>query len=256
MDKRLVMLAGPGESTNILFHALSHEFRIARVIIEKPVPRLEFLKRRVKRLGFLKVSGQVLFQALIAPFLFRSAARRIEAIKQDSQLDDSEIDPEFVSGVDSVNSDRAIELLRKLDPDLVVINGTRIISERVLHSVDAPFVNIHAGITPLYRGVHGGYWALVEGRPDACGATVHLVDRGIDTGGIIDQALIEPRDDDNFATYPVLQLAAGINILKRVIPDILAGKFPTKQAPAGKSGLWSHPTILEYLRHRLLRGVR
>ena len=32
----------------------------------------------------------------------------------------------------------------------------------MLQSVEAIFVNTHVGITPKYRGVHGGYWSLVK----------------------------------------------------------------------------------------------
>ena len=42
---------------------------------------------------------------------------------------------------------------------------------------------MHAGITPQYRGVHGGYWAVVNNDPEHCGVTIHFVDKGIDTGG-------------------------------------------------------------------------
>ena len=45
-----------------------------------------------------------------------------------------------------------------------------------------PVINMHAGITLRYRGVHGGYWALAEQHPEWVGTTVHLVDPGIDTG--------------------------------------------------------------------------
>src|SRR5438093_9923670 len=53
----------------------------------------------------------------------------------------------------------------------VVVNGTRIISEAVLTASDAVFINMHAGITPKYRGVHGGYWALYNGDGEAASST-------------------------------------------------------------------------------------
>ena len=76
-------------------------------------------------------------------------------------------------------------------------------------AIDVPVINIHAGVTPRYRGVHGGYWALREGRPGLAGSTVHLVDPGIDTGGILAQATFTAGDADSIATYPLLHLACG-----------------------------------------------
>ncbi len=252
----LVLLAGPGESTNILYHALKNDCLVDRVILEEPVPRAEFLRKRIKRLGPGKVFGQVAFQAIVVPWLKQTSGLRIGAIRREYDLDNSPIDGDKVAKVASVNSDEAIELLKELNPKLVVINGTRIVSARVLRSVAARFINIHAGITPLYRGVHGAYWALVENNRKACGVTVHFVDEGIDTGGILAQEVIQPAPWDNFVTYPMLQLGAGVNLLKKIIADVMAGQEQLKPAPEGRSVLWSHPTLFEYLRHRVSLGVK
>jgi folate-dependent phosphoribosylglycinamide formyltransferase PurN len=66
--------------------------------------------------------------------------------------------------------------LKAINPDLVIVNGTRIISKKVLSSINSKFVNIHVGITPKYRGVHGTYWALVNNDVENSGVTVHFVD--------------------------------------------------------------------------------
>jgi hypothetical protein len=57
-SKKIVMLAGPGESTNILFHALNQEFGIHRLIVETPVSQQQLLKRRAEKLGWATVAGQ------------------------------------------------------------------------------------------------------------------------------------------------------------------------------------------------------
>ena len=47
--RRIVMLAGKGVSTNILFHSLKNDFHIQAVILEDAVPAKEFLKKRNKK---------------------------------------------------------------------------------------------------------------------------------------------------------------------------------------------------------------
>jgi folate-dependent phosphoribosylglycinamide formyltransferase PurN len=64
--------------------------------------------------------------------------------------------------------------------------------QRKYSSINSKFVNIHVGITPKYRGVHGTYWALVNNDVENSGVTVHFVDEGIDTGNIINQAIVVP----------------------------------------------------------------
>lgn len=256
MNKAIVILAGAGASTNIVYNALSAEFEIISVIIEKPIPRTEFLKRRIKRLGLLKVIGQVLFQLVRVFYLERRSRRRIRELKETFKLNDSPVGANRIINVASVNSDETITILKDINPPVVVVNGTRIISDQVLKCIPGKFINIHAGITPLYRGTHGAYWALVEKNKAACGVTAHLVDSGIDTGHILGQAIIEPTEEDNFTTYPLLQLAAGIPLLKKAVNDLFEDRIEIKPYPEGRSRLWSHPTLFEYLRYRLAHGVK
>ena len=254
--KKIVLLAGPGESTNIMFHALEQEFGVSQVILETPVSQKQLLKRRTEKLGWATVAGQVLFKLLVAAPLTRASQHRLQAIKQQAGLVDTPIPADCLTRVPSVNSPECIAALQALQPDVVVVNGTRIIAKRVLSSVACPFINTHAGITPLYRGVHGGYWALANNDAAHCGVSVHLVDAGIDTGGIIAQALIQPTEEDNFTTYPLLQVVAGLPLLKQAVRDALQDSVRLQAAPEGPSRLWSHPTLTEYLRHRRRTGTR
>jgi len=253
---KIVILAGPGESTNILFHALDAEFGVHRIVVETPISQKQLLKRRVEKLGYATVAGQILFKLLIASTLSNSSQSRLQAIKDQENLDDKPLPESRVIRVPSINSQECIAQLQELQPDIIVVNGTRIISRKVLTSVPCKFINTHAGITPLYRGVHGGYWALANNDPQHCGVSVHLVDPGIDTGAIIAQALIEPTEEDNFTTYPLLQLAAGLPLLKAAVHAALFGELQLRPAPAGQSKLWSHPTLNEYLLNRLRKGIR
>ena len=253
--KKIVLLAGEGVSSHVVYHAVHAALGIHAVILEAPVDKKTFLKRRIKKLGLPKVIAQVLFQSLIVPLLHAGSKKRIAAIKQQYQLDDSPIPENIIERVPSVNSDATIALLQQLQPDLVIVNGTRIIAEKVLRSVNCRFINTHAGITPAYRGVHGAYWALASNDAGNAGVTVHLVDKGIDTGSVLYQALILIDKTDNFTTYPLLQLAAGIPLLIKASEDVLNGSLQTVKGTT-QSGLWSHPGIFEYVYRRLIKKVK
>ncbi len=248
-DKKIVVLAGPGESTNILFHALDAAFAVHRIIVETPVSQQQLLKRRAEKLGWATVAGQIAFKLLVAGPLGRKSQPRLRALRQEHGLNDKVLPANRTLHVDSVNSSACIAALQELQPDVVVVNGTRIIAKRVLTSIPCPFINTHAGITPRYRGVHGGYWALANDDAAHCGVSVHLVDAGIDTGGIISQALIHPTAADNFATYPLLQLIAGLPLLLDAVRAALTGTIQLRPSPAGESRLWSHPTLAQYLKN-------
>lgn len=252
----IVLLAQDKESTRIVYHALAQEFSDVRVVLERRVSRVQLMRRRAETLGIVTVIGQILFMIFIVPVLRRVAANRVEAIKQEFKLDSSPIDGP-VTRVSSVNSAEARRVLQELDPGLVVVNGTRIIGHRTLSTLTAPIINMHAGITPLYRGVHGGYWALVEGRPDLVGTTIHFIDEGIDTGGVIAQATFQISREDSFVTYPYLHLAVGLPLLINAVEQILNDNLETKKkVPNLASKLRFHPTIWGYLANWTLNSVK
>jgi len=255
-SKKIVLLGREDSQTAIVYNSLRSEFPFARVIVEEGESRLKFVKRRAKKLGIGKALGQIAFRIIVVPWLTAGSRRRLEEIIRQFALDASPVPAEQLTRVSSVNSDRTIQLLQELQPGVIVVSGTRIISARVLNCVPAVFINIHAGITPMYRGVHGGYWALVENNLDACGVTVHEVDTGVDTGRILGQIRITPNGSDNFVTYGFLQLAAGLPLLKKAVRDACEGQLRPIAAPEGTSRLWTHPTLGQYVYHRMKSGVK
>ncbi|RYY58862.1 MAG: formyl transferase, partial [Chitinophagaceae bacterium] len=225
MDKKIVLLCSEGFSTTVLYNYISRFYPVERVIAETPMRGMSLAKRRINKLGWPTVAAQVAFMAAVVPVLRRKAAARLGEIRSMDVFDETPIPAAAIQRVDSVNDSASITLLQQLDPDVVLVNGTRIISKKVLDSVRAKFINMHTGITPKYRGVHGGYWAMKNDDPVHCGVTVHLVDKGIDTGAVLHQALIHPNAQDNFVTYPYLQYAAGLPLVKQAVDDLFDGKL-------------------------------
>jgi phosphoribosylglycinamide formyltransferase-1 len=256
---RIVLLAGPGDPTYLVYRYLAARYGDVVLVMEQPVPRVALARRRARRLGWPTVLGQIAFVVVALPFLRWTSRRRKGQILAGSGLDVTEVAP--AHQVASVNLPETAELLRRLAPAVVVVNGTRIIADSILTAVPSPFINIHAGITPRYRGVHGGYWALAERRPDLVGTTVHLVVAGLDTRGVLARAVFAPPPPDSIATYPYRHLADGLPLLAEQIDRVLAGKEPGRAEPLGQdddgdSSLRWHPTLWGYLWARVRRGVR
>lgn len=252
---KLVVLATDSPSTWMMVNALREDHPNLRVVIENPISRLMLLKRRMARIGVVKVVGQILFM-LYLPVLKRWSAKRIRVLVASAGLSTEPLSNVSITRFDSVNSQACIDWLHQEQPSVVVLNGTRIVSPALLASCNAIFLNTHCGITPAYRGVHGGYWALVCGDLENVGVTVHLVDAGVDTGGIVFQAAIEIDEQDNFLTYPVKQYIAGIPLMRRAIADVISGNLRMHRRDDLPSAIWHHPTLWQYLWARLRRGVR
>ncbi|QJD31135.1 formyl transferase [Methylococcus geothermalis] len=251
---RIVLLCTDSPSSRIMYHGLSSHVDIAAVIIENPVSLMHFVRRRIKKLGLMATAGQLLFIAC-NKLMARFSARRIAELISVYELNDAPLPENLSIRVRTVNGSETIGLLREFKPDAVVINGTRLLSKEVLDAVEAPFINTHMGMTPRYRGVHGGYWALANKDRENCGVTVHLVDTGIDTGGVLYQDTIEIDDNDNFNTYPIHQIAKAIPLMKTALDDVRAHSI--RIAPGvSPSRLWHHPTLFGYIRNRILLAVK
>lgn len=250
---KVVLLCGQSVSSRMMFHGLSECAEIS-VIRERAVPNVEKLRRRMKKLGVVSTVGQSLF-ILLSKALRIVHGKRFDTLKSELGLVDDPIPRGVVTDVESINCSSVVEKIAAVKPDLVVVNGTRIISSKVLNAINVPVVNTHMGITPRYRGVHGGYWAVAEGDLDHFGVTVHKVDAGIDTGGVLYQATIKPSKDDTFITYPLLQMSAAIPLVQRVIGDVSAGTL-TECDGVGPSKLWYHPSIFQYLYLWVMHGRR
>ena len=101
--------------------------------------------------------------------------------------------------VRDLNDTACEDLLRKVQPDLVAFTGGGLIRSNILALPKLGVLNCHTGILPPYRGMDVVEWTAAEGRIDdvGFGATLHFMDKGVDSGPIILKRTIstEPKDD-------------------------------------------------------------
>jgi methionyl-tRNA formyltransferase len=243
----IIILASRDELSYLLINHLAHQFKIAQVVFEAPHTR-KMLRYRLKKLGIWKVAGQLAFLIMDRLLIRRQSRPLIERLLSghDASPPDGRLP---VIDVDSVNGSEVTALLNQHEPQVVVVTGTGIIAKRIL-ALAPTFINIHVGITPRYRGVHGGFWAVYEGRPDLAGTTIHRVDPGVDTGAIIAQVPITVEPNDTYRTLPVKQYLAALETMSQAIQAALDGRLTTYERDDLQSKQWYSPTPLEYLQFR------
>jgi phosphoribosylglycinamide formyltransferase-1 len=82
-------------------------------------------------------------------------------------------------------------------PDWVVSAGfMKLLGPAVLGAFPARVVNTHPALLPAFPGAHAVRDALAAG-VDTTGATVHLVDAGVDTGPVLAQRAVPVLPDDD-----------------------------------------------------------
>ena len=246
---KVVVFCTEGTNSRLLVNLLLVHFDLTAVYVEPNENKRKVFKRRVKNLGLLKALGQVAFQLGILPFI-RSKGRKKELLANFNQRD-LPIANNLKKNVASINNLDIEKVFATDKPDFIFINGTGILDKNLLEKIDIPIVNIHVGITPAFRGVHGGYWAIRNQQPELFGVTLHLVDAGIDTGNIIDQKILTIEETDNFKTYPLLQYIGGLKLIEKNITQFKNKEIKTKESITSVSELHSHPTYFGYLKGRL-----
>ncbi|WP_204913504.1 phosphoribosylglycinamide formyltransferase [Microlunatus spumicola] len=101
------------------------------------------------------------------------------------------------AGADRAAWDAALaERVAAYAPDLVVSAGfMKLVGPGFLARFGGRMINTHPALLPAFPGMHGPRDALAYGVKVA-GATVFLVDAGVDTGVVLDQAVVPVLDDD------------------------------------------------------------
>lgn len=108
--------------------------------------------------------------------------------------------PELVREVPHINHPDVVALARELQPDLIAVFGTSLIRGELLKQGRIGIANLHGGLSPEYRGADCTFWALYNGEPEKVGCTLHWIDAGIDTGGLIAHVRPQVRPDDDELT--------------------------------------------------------
>lgn len=110
--------------------------------------------------------------------------------------------PTFVKKVGQFSSraywDRALtDTVAAFEPDLVISAGfMKLVGEKFLARFEGRMLNTHPALCPAFPGMHGAADALAYG-VKVTGATLFVVDGGVDTGPIIAQVPIEVAADDD-----------------------------------------------------------
>ncbi len=93
--------------------------------------------------------------------------------------------------------DELLAAVQQWQPDLVVLSGLmRLLPPRVVEALAPRVINTHPAYLPEFPGAHGVRDALAAGAAQT-GASVIVVDTGVDTGPILAQERVPVLPDDS-----------------------------------------------------------
>ncbi|WP_404311880.1 phosphoribosylglycinamide formyltransferase [Agrococcus terreus] len=129
-------------------------------------------------------------------------------------------------------SARVADRIEAFEPDLVVLSGfMRLLSPEAVARFSPALLNTHPAYLPEFPGAHGVRDALAAGVPQT-GASVIVVDAGVDTGPILAQERIAVEDDDDESSLHDRIKPVERELLARVITDIAEGAIDLHEVGA------------------------
>jgi len=108
-------------------------------------------------------------------------------------------------------------------PDLILIFGGKILKGAWIDGAKYGSINLHYGILPYYRSSHSTQFALYHEAYEKIGATIHYIDKGVDTGLIILKCYAQP-DVSDFQELLANIFKGGIDALIRTALKIINGE--------------------------------
>lgn len=150
----------------------------------------------------------------------------------DEILAASGLPPERVLTADRLKKDPdALDALRSFGAEMgVSLLYGYILPKAVLDLFARGCVNLHPSMLPYNRGANTNVWAIVDRTP--AGATLHLLDPGVDTGPILAQREVPVLPTDTGASLYHRQEEACLELLRASWPRLLRGELqPKPQAP-------------------------
>ncbi|MCR5351264.1 MAG: methionyl-tRNA formyltransferase, partial [Bacteroidales bacterium] len=136
-----------------------------------------------------------------------------------------------------------LEALHAWKADLFVVVAFRMLPEEVWAMPKLGTINLHAALLPQYRGAAPINWAVINGEKIS-GVTTFMIDKDIDTGGIILRQEVRIRPDETAGELHdelmevgsdlVLQTVEGLiqhNVELRVQRSFIQGSEELKPAP-------------------------
>jgi len=209
--------------------ALSHSDRSA-------IANIGFLLKRCKERIHLDRRGYKKNKRLYSPFAFIGSIHSLHCLNQ-RRIVQMESEKNFFTdfvnqelpkakqqpqSIDHPNSKNFVSTLKNTSPYLLLVLGGPILKPDLLNHVRGLCLNLHTGWSPEYRGSYTVDWTLHERDLNHLGATVHLIDRQVDSGHILRrQRTTDLKANDRPGDVFCRVVQTGTELMKQSVQDIL-----------------------------------
>jgi|GEM_PF-6451422 len=130
--------------------------------------------------------------------------------------------------------------LKDLQPDYLLLCGTRLIKPHILSIPKKGTLNAHSAMLPHYRGAKSEYWILSKGDTQFAGVTIHWVDATLDTGDLCLQEQLPVSTCETTKTLRAKSITLSAHLFSEVLRRLAHGE--TLRTPQVGGSQYERPT--------------
>lgn len=116
--------------------------------------------------------------------------------------------------VKGLNSNKTLRFLGQTKPQWLIYSGGGILKEPIIELLDGNILNAHQGPLPDTRGMNAAEWSILLDKKQE--VTIHLINKGIDTGKIIKRISYSFDSNDDIESIRQKAIIKGVEGLVEV----------------------------------------
>jgi len=193
-------------------------------------------------LFIIRTSGLVFFLEMFRMKILRKLAGGSQKTSPQALAAKHHV-PVFISR--NINDADSLAQLKSWQPDLVIsTNFSHYIGRKARMVAKYGTWNLHKALLPEYRGMAPSFHALREEK-NQVGVTMHVVEKGFDTGDILTQKAMPVRTVDTVYSLNCRASADGGRMMATFLKNLDLENFTASPQPDGDWKNYTYPTSRE-----------
>jgi len=145
----------------------------------------------------------------------------------------------------SHNDPECEAILKSEKPDVIVVYGTAILREHIFRHARKVTLNMHTGLSPLYRGDSTLFWPIYYDDKEHLGVTVHKLVAEVDGGDIVYTGKVTYSAGDSEADLFAKGVKVGTELYLQAVQDVLSdgAVYHRQDLSLGREFRWIHRTV-------------
>ncbi len=200
----------------------SNQLALAKKINDiYPINTIVLETKKIRR----KLTINFFFQKIIEKIFLSSVSKAWFGMLSHYKQKDLTISNVNILNTSNINSEEVYFKTKSINPDLIIVSGTRLIKDRLLSlKPKIGILNLHTGLSPYVKGgPNCTNWCIANNQFHFIGNTIMWIDKGIDSGDILATELTPLNGKESLVELHLTVMEHAHELYLRAIAEIMRG---------------------------------